>query len=650
MSDTEELRQRAEAFNHQLLTSEDQYVNELETIVYYIVQPLEKAAVRCKIPGGPQEVQRVFKYLTSMLQFHSTFLSVIRDAISVIPDLYKYINFVQMYDDYIRDYDAIVDVFGSWRSMEFREFVIMRIKNKNVSGSIIDQIHLLPWYLYRPFDRIKEYYRFLKDIEKVTEKGQADYNLALKTVAKLRPVYKKIKHNEDRFQRKTRLLEVQLQIHGYNKPLVEENRFFVYNRQCQMRRRGLTASKNKVIQIYLFSDLLIWVSARGKFKGSYSFYSHDLEIAVPDASKAGDALFLIGLAAEKNKRVVECADDFQRDKLMSTIEKTYRACQERYTERLKNGQANSSEIARVNDKIRGDNMTAMATNGVELSASSLDTRTFNNIEYSLSDANGDRTADVVADSRSPLKKSGGGGGGGGYARAIPSSSFPQQTTQAGQVHDASSAVPVMKTPPVPTVNAASSISVDQYHQFPNANTSITPEPSMDHVELDDQKYDTKEADAEVDGKQRGKKTHGSRRQQIKELREQLQEARNELKVKDDRIRDLSESNKAIRQTLILRDNKINLLQDEIQHLRMKMQSHNARTKSYTSVLRQRAASFSLGKDGKITRTQIFKYNGGVKNGATNSLHTPDDGLQRAQSDNSVISVEHRKLHLSVENT
>ncbi len=43
MTDTEELRQRAEQFNHQLLTSEDQYVNELETIVNYIVKPLEIA-------------------------------------------------------------------------------------------------------------------------------------------------------------------------------------------------------------------------------------------------------------------------------------------------------------------------------------------------------------------------------------------------------------------------------------------------------------------------------------------------------------------------------------------------------------------------------------------------------------------------------
>eukprot|EP01084_Bolivina_argentea_P254355 427591_1 len=101
MSDSEELRQRAEQYNHQLLTSEDQYVNELETIVNYIVKPLEKSAERCKISGGGESVKKVFKYLNSMLQFHVAFLSIIRETISIIPDLYKYIGFITMYDDYL---------------------------------------------------------------------------------------------------------------------------------------------------------------------------------------------------------------------------------------------------------------------------------------------------------------------------------------------------------------------------------------------------------------------------------------------------------------------------------------------------------------------------------------------------------------------
>ena len=135
MSDADEIHQRAEQFNHQLLTSEDAYVNELETIVTYIVKPLEKAAVRCKIPGGEPEVKQVFKYLNSMLQFHITFLSVIREAISVIPDLYKYIGFIKMYDDYLIHYDDILKIFATWCSMEFQRIINMRLKHKNVKNN-----------------------------------------------------------------------------------------------------------------------------------------------------------------------------------------------------------------------------------------------------------------------------------------------------------------------------------------------------------------------------------------------------------------------------------------------------------------------------------------------------------------------------------
>lgn len=194
-SDSEELRQRAEQFNHQLLTSEDQYVNELETIVTYIVKPLEKAAVRCKIPGGEDQVKKVFKYLNSMLQFHITFLSVIRETISVIPDLYKYIGFITMYNDYLQQYDGILEIFATWRSMEFREFITMRLKHKNVKKTIIDRLDSLPWYLYRPFDRIKEYHRFLKDVEKVTKKSDDTHSTVYKTLTKIRPLYKKIKQS-----------------------------------------------------------------------------------------------------------------------------------------------------------------------------------------------------------------------------------------------------------------------------------------------------------------------------------------------------------------------------------------------------------------------------------------------------------------------
>ena len=190
--------------------------------------------------------------------------------------------------------------------------------------------------------------------------------------------------DEDRLQQKTRLLEVQLQIHGFNQTLVKKDRFFVYNRQCQMKRRGLPGRKFKHIQIYLFNDLFLWVSARGRFKGSYSFFKENLEIYIPQNSKPGDALFSIGLKTEKHKRLIVCADDLQRDKLMNTIIRTYKSCQQKYFKTL-NG-TNKDAIKQIKKRgmrdtnVKGDN---------EFSASSLDTRN-TYYEHSISNAS-DRT-------------------------------------------------------------------------------------------------------------------------------------------------------------------------------------------------------------------------------------------------------------------
>ena len=103
-------------------------------------------------------------------------------------------------------------------------------------------------------------------------------------------------------------MEVQLQIHGIREDLrlVNDQRYFIYNRTCQMRRR-MIGKKLKKIHIYLFNDLFIWVSEKGKFKGSYSFYDPNLDIK--KTGKIDEAQFSIGLQNEKHPRDIVCVDD-----------------------------------------------------------------------------------------------------------------------------------------------------------------------------------------------------------------------------------------------------------------------------------------------------------------------------------------------------
>ncbi|ETO10146.1 hypothetical protein RFI_27232 [Reticulomyxa filosa] len=84
-------------------------------------------------------------------------------------------------------------------------------------------------------------------------------------------------------------------------------------------------NKLKGVTIYLFSDLFLWASVRGKYKGSYSLYDKDLQIT--KSGKEGDADFSIGLKLEKSKRTIVCANDEQRDLIMETVIDAFQKCQ-----------------------------------------------------------------------------------------------------------------------------------------------------------------------------------------------------------------------------------------------------------------------------------------------------------------------------------
>ncbi|ETO25753.1 hypothetical protein RFI_11386 [Reticulomyxa filosa] len=156
-----------------------------------------------------------------MLQFHVNFLSVIRDALNIVPDFYKYSNFVQMYDDYLGKFDSVLQVFAEWKSMQFRSFINMRLENEKVKKCIeAPMLWMLPWYdylasskksliilsfplslqkkkkkkkryLYHPFERLKVYYKFLRDLESLSKAGDEDRKFLDDSLVKFKKVYQK---------------------------------------------------------------------------------------------------------------------------------------------------------------------------------------------------------------------------------------------------------------------------------------------------------------------------------------------------------------------------------------------------------------------------------------------------------------------------
>lgn len=184
--------QKKEAYNHELVTSEDFYVSELESLCSHIIQPLKQNAIRCNIKT--EQVIFVFGIIQHILSFHLQLLRIIRDELTVVYSFETYIGFIQMYLDYFKKYNSILDIVSIWsESMEFREFMILRLQNEQCQKFIDNRLCSIPWYLYRPFERIKQYYRFFKDLEKFTKQTDDEYNKLIKCKNTLKNLYDKIK-------------------------------------------------------------------------------------------------------------------------------------------------------------------------------------------------------------------------------------------------------------------------------------------------------------------------------------------------------------------------------------------------------------------------------------------------------------------------
>ena len=194
-AETEVIRQqKKEAYNHELVTSEDFYVSEIESLCTHVVTPLLANASRCNIKS--EQVSFVFGILQHLSQFHLQLLRIIRDELSVINTFEAYIGFIQMYSDYFTKYDEILDTVSGWcRSMEFREFMHLRLQNEQCKKYIDNRLCSIPWYLYRPFERIKQYYRFFKDLEKITMSTDEEYSNLIKCKKTIKTLYDKIRRS-----------------------------------------------------------------------------------------------------------------------------------------------------------------------------------------------------------------------------------------------------------------------------------------------------------------------------------------------------------------------------------------------------------------------------------------------------------------------
>ena len=94
-----------------------------------------------------------------------------------------------------------------------------------------------------------------------------------------------------------------MQIFDNPDPIVTDDRYFIYNRICQIKLSGHLGKKYKHIHLYIFNDGLLWCSKRGQFKKGFKFINTNLLYGVPENSNSEDATMFIQYGSRhKNKK------------------------------------------------------------------------------------------------------------------------------------------------------------------------------------------------------------------------------------------------------------------------------------------------------------------------------------------------------------
>lgn len=98
-------------------------------------------------------------------------------------------------------------------------------------------------------------------------------------------------------------MEIQLQIFDNPDPIVTDDRYFIYNRICQVKLSGHLGKKYKHIHLYIFNDGLLWCSKRGQFKKGFKFINTNLLYGVHEDNNSEDATMFIQYGSRhKNKK------------------------------------------------------------------------------------------------------------------------------------------------------------------------------------------------------------------------------------------------------------------------------------------------------------------------------------------------------------
>lgn len=197
------------------------------------------------------------------------------DAKAIAEVFTQYASFFKFYIDYLKNYELLMNTISKLqlKNKKFEKWFQSHEKTiKKRSKKEFNQEEALMSHLIKPVQRVPRYVLLLRELLKYTEKGNPSYDLLSESLKNVQTVAAKINTAKRRVENISHVFEILSSMKGYQgEPLVKAQRFLIREGK-DIGVSEVAGVTSKAMNVYLFSDLILWLHPKGKdliYKGKF---------------------------------------------------------------------------------------------------------------------------------------------------------------------------------------------------------------------------------------------------------------------------------------------------------------------------------------------------------------------------------------------
>lgn len=253
VSDAEERRkQKKKLVIEETLASEQLYSQFLQLLCEKYIKPLRESNIVVE-----DDLERIFCNIEKIMPYHKVIAEELAHG-EVASVFRKYAGYLKVYTKYVNNYDnACVRVAALKKNAQFQEFLNQRRRDPSCGGGLD-----LMSFLIMPIQRIPRYRLLLEELKRFTRETDEDRNLIDEALVEINHIANYVNEAKREAESRSKIVEIQNWMSGEFDNLLSPGRHLIHDGPLKLKKKS-----SRPTHVYLFNDLLLWVTPEMEFLG-----------------------------------------------------------------------------------------------------------------------------------------------------------------------------------------------------------------------------------------------------------------------------------------------------------------------------------------------------------------------------------------------